>query len=58
MTTFAASMLLLRELVAAAQFLAEVPANEQGYPDDTVCVLGVHTINLSNAADHKLAGRI
>ncbi|KIR78908.1 hypothetical protein I306_04118 [Cryptococcus gattii EJB2] len=33
--TIQTSMLLLRELVAAAQFLAEVPANEQGYPDDT-----------------------
>lgn len=37
MTNFTAAMLLLRELIATAQFLAEVPTNEQGYPDDTVC---------------------
>ncbi|AFR98362.2 hypothetical protein CNAG_06136 [Cryptococcus neoformans var. grubii H99] len=33
--TIQTAMLLLRELIATAQFLAEVPTNEQGYPDDT-----------------------
>lgn len=32
----AAASIMIRVLIASAQFLAEVPVNEQGYPNTTV----------------------
>lgn len=31
-----AASIMIRVLIAAAQFMAEVPTNEQGYPNTTV----------------------